>query len=199
MFRRRNPLPLLNRVRDLVWPSRGWRRASLYIAHRVRRLPGTPYRIAAGFACGAAISFTPFIGFHFIGAAMLSLLIRANVVASAAGTVVGNPWTFPVIWAWIYALGQWLLGGEAVSDLPVALSFTYIFDRPMDVLWPMTVGGIPTAIVAWVGFYLPIRGAVAEYQNTRLRRTRKRMQTDRFRREGRRTVAAAAEEEPKES
>ena len=195
MLGRRHPLPIYRRVREFVWPSGGWHRTSLYIAHRVRRLPGTPYRIAAGFACGAAISFTPFIGFHFVGAALLSTLLRGSLLASAIGTVVGNPWTFPFIWTWIYALGQWLLGGEVVSELPVVLSLTYIFERPLDVLWPMTVGGVPTSVAAWFAFFWPVRGAVAEYQHARRRLVRRKKRSPRQRRLGRKRAAALAENE----
>jgi uncharacterized protein (DUF2062 family) len=175
MFRRRNPLPLPQRVLEFLWPRGGWRRSSAYFAHRVRRLPGTPYRIAAGFACGAAISFTPFIGFHFVGAALLAFLMRGSLMASAIGTVVGNPWTFPFIWAWAYLVGTWALGGSGFSELPDKLSFNYIFERPMEVLWPMTVGGVPTAIVAWFAFFLPIRRMVSEYQRARRRRMRRKV------------------------
>jgi uncharacterized protein (DUF2062 family) len=199
MFQRRIPLPIYRRVWEFVWPRAGWRRASLYIAHRVRRLPGTPYRISAGFACGAAISFTPFIGFHFLGAALLALLMRANVVASAIGTVVGNPWTFPFIWTWIYGLGQWLMGGETAPDLPAVLSFSYIFERPLEVLWPMTVGGVPTAIVMWFAFFLPVRGAVAEYQFVRRRRIRRKVRAERTRRREAMHVGASSEKEPEVS
>ncbi len=195
MLGRRHPLPIYRRVREFVWPSGGWHRASLYIAHRLRRLPGTPYRIAAGFACGAAISFTPFIGFHFVGAALLSILLRGSLLASAIGTVVGNPWTFPFIWAWIYALGQWLLGGEVVSELPAVLSLTYIFDRPLDVLWPMTVGGVPTSVAAWFAFFWPVRGAVAEYQHARSRLVRRKTRSARHGRLDRKRAAALAENE----
>ncbi len=199
MFRRRNPLPLLIRIRELVWPSGGWRRASLYLAHRVRRLPGTPYRIAAGFASGAAISFTPFLGFHFIGAALLTILLRGNLLASAVGTVVGNPWTFPFIWIWIYTVGQLLLGGEIVSNLPGVLSFTNIFEHPLDILWPMTVGGVPTAIVAWIAFYWPIRGAVAEYQHARRRRMRRQVRSEHHGRMHRKRAATSTKKEPEGS
>ena len=199
MFGRRHPLPIYRRVREFVWPSGGWHRASLYIAHRVRRLPGTPYRIAAGFACGAAISFTPFIGFHFVGAALLSILLRGSLLASAIGTVVGNPWTFPFIWAWIYAFGQWLLGGEVVSELPAVLSLTYIFERPLDVLWPMTVGGVPTSVAAWFAFFWPVRGAVAEYQYARSRLVRRKKRSARQGRLDRKRAAALAENESEES
>ena len=192
MFGRRHPLSIYRRVREFVWPSRGWHRASLYVAHRVRRLPGTPYRIAAGFACGAAISFTPFIGFHFVGAALLSILSRGSLLASAIGTVVGNPWTFPFIWAWTYGLGQWLLGGEVVSELPAALSLTYIFERPLDVLWPMTVGSVPTSVAAWFAVFWPVRGAVAEYQHARSRLVRRKKRAARHGRLDRKRAAALA-------
>jgi uncharacterized protein (DUF2062 family) len=174
MFKRRTPLPLIRRMRELVWPQAGWRRTALYLAHRVGRVPGTPYRIAAGFACGAAVSFTPFMGFHFILAALLALLVRGNVIASAFGTAVGNFWTFPFIWIWTYNLGRWLLGDSGENRLPVHLSLHYIIDNFWDVFWPMTVGGLPTAVVAWFAFFWPIRVVVLQYQRRRERRLRKR-------------------------
>ncbi len=193
MFGRRSPLPVHHWVWSFIWPRAGWRRASRYIAHRVRRLPGTPYRIAAGFASGAAVSFTPFIGLHFVFAALLALLLRGNVVASAIGTAVGNLWTFPFIWAWIYALGLWLMGAEAASDLPATLSLGYIFERPLHVLMPMTLGGLPTAVAVWIGFFWPVRGAVAEYQHVRRRRMRGKVRA----RLARRAAAAGQKREEK--
>lgn len=176
MFKRRIPLPFHKRAGAILWPRGGWLRSGTYVAHRLRRLPGTPYRIAAGFACGAAISFTPFIGLHFALAAGLALLIRGSVIASAIGTVVGNPWTFPFIWLWIYSLGRWILGlRHRLTVQPEDFSFDHIFENPLEVLLPMVVGGIPTAIVAWFIFFWPLQRMVAGYQNARKRRLRKRL------------------------
>lgn len=184
MFERRNKLSFAAKVRGFFWPSAGWRRASKYVFHRVARLPGTPYTLAAGFACGAAVSFTPFVGFHFVLSALLALVLRANVVASAIGTAVGNPWTFPFIWVWIYESGRWLTsrGGE----VPAALNFPRLFSTMMDALlrfdgrylvetagpvfWPMLVGSLPTAIVVWALFYLGLRPVIASYQRRRAKR-----------------------------
>jgi len=199
MFRRRIPLPFLDRVRDALWPRAGWRRASYYIAHRVRRLPGTPYRIAAGFACGAAISFTPFIGFHFVGAALLAFFMRGNLMASAIGTAVGNPWTFPFIWVWIFGFGNWLLGGEVRAVLPQGLSMTYIINHPLEILWPMTVGGVPTAIAAWFVFFWPVRGAVSRYQLIRRRRMHRRARIRRQQATARGAETGTAEGRTKEA
>ncbi len=173
MFKRRIPLPFHRQLKEVLWPTTGFRRSMRYVAHRLGRLPGTPYRIAAGFACGAAVSFTPFIGFHILLAMLLALLIRGNLIASGIGTVVGNPWTFPLIWLWAYTFGRWLLGLEGSGDLPDQLTFIYIRDHPMQVLWPMTVGGMPTAIMAWVVFFLPMRRLVEEYQRARRWRIRR--------------------------
>ena len=158
----------------------------------------------AGVASGAAVSFTPFIGLHFVAAALLALLLRGNVVASAIGTAVGNPWTFPFIWTWIYTLGQWLMGADAASDFPATLDMDYIFERPLDVLWPMTLGALPTAVVVWIVIFWPVRGAVAEYQHVRHLRIRRKVRArlakrDAIRLAERLRVAAAASRNQEEA
>ena len=179
----------------MLWPRRGWTRMALYIQHRLGRLPGTPYRIAAGFACGAAISFTPFLGLHFVLAALGALALRGNVVASAFGTVVGNPLTFPIILPWIYTFGRTLLGRETAAELPDDLSFGFIFDRPLEILWPMTVGGVPTAIAAWIITYLIMHRVVSGYQ--RARRRRRVLKRLRRRARARSRAGAVAAEAPR--
>ena len=174
MFQRRNQLTIFQRLKALVWPQQGWRRSTLYIAHRLGRLPGTPYRVAAGFACGAAVSFTPLIGFHFLLAALLSLILRGNILASAIGTVVGNPWTFPFIWAWTYGLGWRLIGARNSHQLSDELTLQYIFENTLNVLWPMTVGAVPTVVVVWFVAFVPIYMIVYEYQRARQWRIRRK-------------------------
>ncbi|MEK9845567.1 DUF2062 domain-containing protein [Thalassospira sp.] len=204
MFRRRIKPSSLQRVRNVVWPRGGWRRSSQYFAHRVARLPGTPYSIASGFAIGAAVSFTPFIGFHFVVSALISLLTRSNVVASLLGTVVGNPWTFPFIWLWLYTCGNWMLGVDESSvavhfDMAVlwdfvVLGLSYVggglifghwdpadhqtlgqlWSSIVDIIWPMLVGCVPTSIVVWALFYFPVRRAVIIYRHNRILRRMKK-------------------------
>jgi uncharacterized protein (DUF2062 family) len=135
MFRRRIQHGWHRRIRDLFWPRSGWRRSSTYVAHRIGRLPGTSYSIAAGFACGAAVSFTPLIGFHFVLAAMLALIVRGNLLASALGTVVGNPWTFPGIWLATYRLGSMVLGQPQEGLTPERLTLMLIVEQPGQVFF----------------------------------------------------------------
>lgn len=183
MFRRRKNRSLLVKLRESVWPTIGWRRAGTYLAHRIRRMPGTPESIAAGMACGVAVSFTPFIGFHFVIAAMISWVLGGNLLASAIGTAAGNPWTFPFIWAWIYTLGHWVLGTAPNVDGPNNLTLQYISSHVWDIFLPMMTGGVPTALVVWFAVYYPLRRAIQVYQE---RRRQRRMEGKR------RRVAAAA-------
>jgi uncharacterized protein len=173
VFKRRTKRSIGVRIVSFIWPSMGWRRTGAYYAVRIKRLPGSPYSIACGFALGAAVSFTPFIGFHFVMAAIFAYLVRGNIIASALGTAVGNPWTFPFIWAGIYWLGGKILGYEKGVELPEELSMDYIFHDPVNVLLPMAAGGVPTAIVVWWLVYLPLHRVVANYQSLR---RQKRMQ-----------------------
>jgi len=126
-----------------------------------------------GIAFGAAVSFTPFIGFHFALAALLTWSIGGNILASAIGTVVGNPWTFPFIWIWCYRLGSWMLGSGHV-ELPADLSLSFIFDNPWRVLLPMFLGSLPTGLVAWIAVYWPVRRMVEGYHHRRSRRRERR-------------------------
>lgn len=167
MFRRRRDRSLSERAREWVWPSGGWGRAARYIGMRVARMKGTPYSIAAGFASGAAMSMTPFMGLHFLLSAGLAWLVRGNLISSAIGTVVGNPWTFPLIWLWIYFLGNQILGLSGEKGAPADLTLSLLIQHPSTVLLPMMAGSLPTAAVTWVVVFFPLRTIIRAFQARR--------------------------------
>lgn len=187
MFRRRNKIPLGGKILGFLWPAIGWRRFIQYTAYRVARLPGTAYSVAGGFACGAAMSFTPFVGLHFVLSAILAWLLRANILASAIGTALGNPWTFPFIWTWLYQTGTWMTSGGGVDHVPtpefsavfghmfdalLRLDTPYLLETVAPVFWPMFVSGLPTAFVVWWVIFLPLKYMVRGYQARRRRKRR---------------------------
>lgn len=110
ILKRRDTPSILHRVSNFFWPRSGFPRAWRYISRRVQRLSDKPGKIALGFACGAFASFTPFFGMHFIIAGALAYMLRGNIIASLAGTAVGNPLTFPFIAAGALSLGGTLTG-----------------------------------------------------------------------------------------
>lgn len=166
-FGRREPVGVVRTAREFLWPRMGWWRYLRYLRYRVVRLPGSPHTIAVGFACGAALSFTPLIGIHFALAALFAWAIGGNILASIIGTGVGNPWTFPLILFWIHRLGLWIIGGGASEDVVIDFTITILFDNFLDVFWPMLVGGIPMAIIAFPIAYYSSRYVVRTYQARR--------------------------------
>jgi uncharacterized protein len=174
MFKRKKRLRFPQRAGRWLYPKAGWRRAFRYWRHRALRLPGSPESIARGLACGAAVSFTPFIGFHLLFSFLLAWIMRGNLYASAIGTLIGNPFTAFFIWALIYQVGAWMMDrqgnlahirefGAFVVKHPTKMLETLpeIFEP---VLLPMIVGSIPIAVLVWLLTYWLIRGVVAEYR-----------------------------------
>ncbi len=186
LFSRRNPLTLLQKLRLAAWPKNGWRRSGRYLWHRLSRLKDSPHGIAAGVASGVAISFTPFVGFHLIGAVGIALATRGNVIAAWVGTLVGNPSTFPLIWLFIYQLGAWILGSVPDADVE-RLSVEMLVKAPSDslrhLLLPMTVGGLPMAALSWFVSYWPVKRAIEGFQARRARKLEKAQEIQRARME----------------
>jgi len=182
MFRHNKQLSLGHKIVGFFWPAMGWRRSVKYLLHRLARLPGTAYSIAGGFACGAAISFTPFVGLHFVISAIVAWIIRTNILASAIGTAVGNPWTFPFIWTWLYKTGTWITTGGTPEQLAapdfvavfghmmeaiLSLDGQYLLETAVPIFWPMLISSIPTGFIVWWVFYLPLKYIVQRYQDRR--------------------------------
>lgn len=174
IFSRRRRLGLSQNLRYLLWPKTGWLRSIRYVGHRLRRLKGSPNSIALGFAWGVAVSFTPFIGAHFILAAMGTWVMGGNLLASAVGTIVGNPWTFPFIWLLSFKLGNYILGFKQHAEIPADLTMSYIFDSPSLVLLPMIAGGLILGTGAWLVTFWTVRRAVDRYRKIREARIRRR-------------------------
>ncbi|NVJ98474.1 MAG: DUF2062 domain-containing protein [Alphaproteobacteria bacterium] len=176
LFRRRDRLPWWKKTLGWLWPRSGLKRAGQYLWHRVARLPGTPHSIAAGVASGAAVSFTPFLGLHFLMGFGVAWLTRGNMLASAIGTAIGNPWTFPFIFALTGQLGGLILGDSVATVFP-AWSWSGLMDNPvvylsafLPIIFPLLVGGLPVAIVVWLLFYFSFKGLLTGYHAARQNR-----------------------------
>ncbi len=173
VFKRRDKAPFWSRVREILAPKKGWRRGYVYIGKRMQRLPDSPHRIALGFACGVMASFTPFFGFHFIIAALLAFLTRSNILASALGTFVGNPATFPFIAAVSFYVGH-LITGISIETPVNGHTFGWLWDNLERIFIPYLVGGLLPGFLTSAAFYFALRPIVAAYQNRRRNRLMER-------------------------
>ena len=184
MFKRREPRTALQNLRELFWPSMGWMRAFKYVKHRMIRLADTTHKIAAGLALGASISFSPLVGTHFIQAALIAYVIRANILASLIGTFVGNPWTFPFIWWAGYELGSYVFGLFGWGDLgavPDQMTLSVLWEmfktQPFDIVLPWMLGGYLIGVLIWLPayflYYSLIKAARAAKRRARVHTLRK--------------------------
>lgn len=144
---------------------------------KLKSIKATPYAISAGFACGVAISFTPFVGFHLMLAAITAFLIRGSIVASAVGTIAGNPWTFALIWPTTLFIGREFLGLENSSKIDFEKTFDIFFHSATNfdfkaleadvwpIIYPMMVGSIPFYIISWCLSYYFIKKILININN----------------------------------
>lgn len=164
-----------------AYPSSGWKRALGYIWLRLKRRPGSPDYIAKGFAIGILISFTPFIGIHFVGAIVLAWLFRADIIASVlASMLINAPITFGVIFPLTYRVGKAILNlrprladvqidsyNELMNQIWPITSMKHFIHVFSELFIPMTVGGLVTGFpVAMASYYL-VRKAVMIFKEQR--------------------------------
>lgn len=174
LFRRRHKPSRVERLRVAVWPRNSWSRSTRYFSKRVLRLTATPHAIAIGFAAGSFASCTPLVGFHFLMAFALAYILRGNLIASALGTSVGNPLTFPFIWAFTFKIGKWILHGRLSDADPHKVHQQFqqgLLEQSFDSLWPMLkpmlIGGIPLGLVIGSVSYVVVYKSVEVYQRRR--------------------------------
>ncbi len=203
MFKRRNKRSWARIIAEAIYPRGGWIRAASYIWHRLRRLPDPPHKISRGVAAGIFASFTPFFGFHFVIATLLSLIMQGNILAALLATFVGNPFTFPIIATVAVDLGSWMLGHPGGLELPSIVgafsnasvelwdNFKAMFtDAPThwaslsrffrQIFLPYLVGGLIPGIAAALAGYLFTYPIIAAYQARRIKRLKRRYEKRRL-------------------
>lgn len=179
MFQRRIPKDFWQKLREWVWPVAGWSRVLKYLIQRLVRLDDGPHRVAVGMSCGAFVSANPFIGTHFLQAALLALLFRGNIIAATIGTWVGNPLSLPLIWVSTYKVGILLLGGDQENF--VELNLSLFLDAPyktlIPLIKPMLIGSLPVGLVLGIATYFPSLWMVRGYKIAmQKRRAKKRIE-----------------------
>ena len=142
-----------------------------YYKLKLARLPASPHVIAAGFACGSMVSFTPLLGLHFLLAIVFAYIIRGNYVAALLGTIVGNPITFPFIWGLIYKVGAFVTSNKQ-KELNHEINIDMIITQTYEIFLPMLLGGAILAIPVWLTTYLLTHSFVSSYKKSKLKKNK---------------------------
>lgn len=186
MFKPRNRPAFSARMRSLIWPRSGLKRAGLYVWHRVRRISATPHSVAMGLAIGVFMGFNPLIGFHLVISAILCTIVGGSIIAAAVGTLVCNPVMCPLMMVGNYQVGMVLVGEKIREDFVYRapeIELSHLLSDPMYVvneLWsvlapvflPMFLGSMLLGLAAAVPVYFAGRAAIESHQRRRRERLR---------------------------
>lgn len=196
----------------MVYPQGGFRRATAYVLHRMRRLPDSPHRIARGVFAGSMVGFLPLPGMQFIAAWLASRLVNGNLLGALLATFNTNPITTPFFAVLAMSLGHWMLGiekplspeyigmafGNAGADLwfnvkalfgPEHTRWDGLVQFWHEIYLPYFLGALGPGLVLSVIFYYLTIPLVTAYQKARAAKSRERSER---RRKLREALAAAA-------
>ena len=196
IFKRRDKRLTFGRLKELLLPKKGWRRALDYFIHRVKRIPDTPHKIAIGIATGVFCSFTPFFGLHFFLAAFVAYIFKGNIVAALFGTFFGNPVTWPFIASFSVKLGQIILGYPVTNFETFLEHFVAAYDATIqgvkslfgygesdwallysffrELFLPYFIGGFVLGLIAALFTYFVFRPIIYAYKVTRKKKKYKK-------------------------
>ena len=197
IFKRRDKRLTFGRLKELLLPKKGWRRALDYFIHRVKRIPDTPHKIAVGIATGVFCSFTPFFGLHFFLAAFVAYIFKGNIVAALFGTFFGNPVTWPFIASFSVKLGQIILGYPVTNFETFLEHFVEAYDATIqgvkslfgygesdwallysffrELFLPYFIGGFVLGLIAALFTYFVFRPIIYAYKVTRKKKKYKKL------------------------
>ncbi len=114
--------------------------------YRITKLKDFPESVAIGVAWGAAVSFTPLLGLHLIICYLGTWLMRGNLIAATVGTIVGNPWTFPLIFYLDYKIGTTIY---YISIENYEFKISFFMENFEDLFYPTLLGSVPLALIVW--------------------------------------------------
>ena len=198
VFKRRKSLPIARKIREGLFPEKGWSRAAEYMMARIKRLPDSPKNISFGVAIGVFVSFSPFFGIHVLLAFIIARSLRVNILAAILGTFMGNPVTFPIIAALNFGIGELFFdfSAEEISSksfLQQLVDVAYAFYGNISIIMqgkradfsteidffygiflPYLLGGLVLGVVAGVVSYFIVLPMIVTYKARKARKKHKR-------------------------
>ena len=120
--------------------------------YKITKIKDFPESVAVGMAWGVAVSFTPLLGFHLIICYLGTWLMKGNLIAATVGTIIGNPWTFPIIFYLDYKIGTTIFL-DRIDNYEFKINF--LIENFESLFYPTLLGSFPLGLIMWfVTFYV---------------------------------------------
>ncbi|WP_042995566.1 DUF2062 domain-containing protein [Bartonella quintana] len=180
LFRHREPIDFVKRIRLWLWPRRSFSRSFCYIRKRILRISATPHKVALGFAIGIFLACSPLFGMHIILAVFFSWILRGNFAAAIIGTIFSNPLTFFLIVMADYKVGYLCLSlFSNVDEISLSQIHTlfdgltlsnasHLFKGAWEsIMRPMFLGGTLLGFIFGGFSYIGVYRAITRFQQKR--------------------------------
>ncbi|EJF81934.1 DUF2062 domain-containing protein [Bartonella doshiae] len=187
LFRQRESVDFVKRIRLWLWPRRSFSRSLSYIRKRILRISATPHKVALGFAIGIFLACSPLFGMHIVLAVLFSWILRGNFAAAIIGTIFSNPFTFLLIVMADYKIGylclslfsdvneislsqiRTLFDGITLSNVPLLFKSAW-----NSIMRPMLLGGALLGFILGSLSYIGVYRAIARFQQKRYKKIMKK-------------------------
>jgi uncharacterized protein (DUF2062 family) len=119
------------------------------------KLDDSPHKLAAAFALGVFIAFSPWLGLHIVSGIVLAWLFRLNKVVVLTASFINNPWTIVPMYAFCLWFGFKITGRDAaVPDIAWAdIGFRDMITLLRPFIWPYIAGTLAVgAVAATIGY-----------------------------------------------
>ncbi|MBF0634028.1 MAG: DUF2062 domain-containing protein [Nitrospinae bacterium] len=120
--------------------------------------------VARGLALGLFVAVTPTMGFQWIVAALLVVVVPANLPIALAACLITNPLTTPAFLYAEYVIGSWMLemaGYGPIKQFDTPLSITTLSQILSDVGMSIVIGSLILGAILGVGSYFFVHAFVA--------------------------------------
>ncbi|EAR23542.1 DUF2062 domain-containing protein [Nitrococcus mobilis] len=111
-----------------------------YLLHFNRR------SVAGGVACGLFVAFIP-LPVQMPLAAVLAVLLRANLLLAVALVWITNPLTMPAIFYFTYVVGTWIIGSPVAAHAGFEPSLHWFWEQFERIWKPLMVGSLSIGFV----------------------------------------------------
>ncbi len=142
-----------------------------YVKDRIRnifKLDDSPNRLAAAFALGVFIAFTPTIGLHTVCCLLFAWIFRLSKLVVLTAAFINNPWTIVPMYGFCLWLGMKITGIAATVPAIAWNDITFMnaYEVLLPYLRPFVTGTIVVGLIAAAIAYLLVYWAVVRYRKS---------------------------------
>ena len=123
-----------------------WKKTKQFFSNALNS-NSSPKKLAASFALGVFIAFSPFPGGHTIMVFLAHWLFKLNFPVLFFATSINNPWTIIPFYAFDYSFGHWFVHSFLGWSPSWVISLEKIFGSGKICLWSFFIGGHVLGII----------------------------------------------------